>query len=96
MVHFPTVKVTVLITKVTAAVDNHSVENLRDKHAQRATYACYVVKMTWQRENVIVVALKAFFRLQREPNLQSGHILVIIRTSAVSVGSMYSYRKVGG
>ena len=27
----------------------------------------------------MVAALKAFFRLQREPNLKSGHILVIVR-----------------
>ena len=27
----------------------------------------------------MVASLKAFFRLQREPNLKSGHILVIIR-----------------
>ena len=28
---------------------------------------------------MIVAALKAFFHLQREPNMQSGHILVVIR-----------------
>ena len=71
---------------VTATVDNHGVENSRDTNAQRATcnvqratYACYVVKKTWQREDVIVAALKAFFCLQREPNLHFGRIVVIIR-----------------
>ena len=44
---------------------------------QCATCACYVVKKTWQREDAIVAVLTAFFRLQREPNLKSGHILLL-------------------
>ena len=63
--------------------------------AQHATCACYVVKKTWRRETLIVAARMAFFRLQREPNLKSGHILVIIRmlrdswsrTAALSAGA---------
>ena len=34
--------------------------------------ACYVVKKTWQREDVIVAALTAFFRLQRNQILSLG------------------------
>ena len=43
------------------------------------TCACYVVKKTWRRKDRIVAALTAIFCLQREPNLKSGRILVIIR-----------------
>ena len=72
--------ISVLITMVTAAVGNHGVENLqRMRSMQHATCACYVVKKTWRREDVIVAALTAFFRLQREPNLKSGRIVVFIR-----------------
>ena len=62
---------------VTAVVSNHGVENSRFMCS--ATCTCYVVKKTWRREDMIVAALTAFFRLQREPNLQSGRIVVIIR-----------------
>ena len=48
-------------------------------HAQGKTCSCYVVKKTWWREDVTVAVLTAFFCLQREPNLNSGRILVIIR-----------------
>ena len=62
---------------VTATVDNHGVENLRRmRSVQRATCACCVVKKT---EYVTVAAHKEGFRLQRESNLKSGCILVIIR-----------------
>ena len=47
-------------------------------HAQRATCAWHVVKMTWRREDVILAVITAFFCLQ-EPNLKSGRIVVVIR-----------------
>ena len=49
------------------AVHNHSVVTREilypslTTQAQRATCACYVVKKTWRREDVIVAALTAFF-----------------------------------
>ena len=67
---------------ITAAVDNHGVENLQDT-SSKSHYAgaAYNVRFLCSEEDMAegVVALKAFFRLQREPNLKSGNILVIIR-----------------
>ena len=60
-------KITALVM-VTATVDNHGVENSQcflslTTQALRATCTCCGVK-TWQREDKIVAALKALFRLQ--------------------------------
>ena len=62
---------------VTAAVGNHGVENSRRMRSVKRALA--VAKKTWRRDDVMVAAITAFFRLQIGPNLQSGHILVIVR-----------------
>ena len=69
---------------VTAAVGNQGVENSQDTfskspHTGVVCNVCLLCSEEDMREDVIVAALKAFFRLQREPNLQVGCILVIIR-----------------
>ena len=71
---------------VTTVVDDHGEEKSQDTLSNSLyTGAAYNVRLLFsedtarQREDVTIAPLKAFFRLQREPNLKSGRILVIIR-----------------